>query len=184
MPVTFSLYRICDILAITSASALFSTECFASDMASKTVKQDLSSLIEYFATHGTPSRTNVEAIIGRPLVLVKNGAPAYYEAKGAKYRHIYIGSVRYWPGPAESSPAVGPLLEISLEGDCISRSYIFDAYNPSDSVTLSTPTNLGADSIYGRNEVWGSLRFGFSARSPQCLSTIGIDMRAPPPRGN
>jgi hypothetical protein len=131
----------------------------------------------------TPAATQaaVENSLGLPLTL-KNEVSGWrhYEAGGSS---PLIARVDYRLPISAAAQRGGALLIVEL-ADCHALGAVRTRFGPLDFGPLPSPHAVDATGYLVRHLGWGRISFGYGARTPECLSSVVVELAKPASDGD
>lgn len=133
----------------------------------------LDEIVESIRAAGTLDFKTVERITDATLRETSNSNDsfAFYEAKGVKSGAYTVGVDLRTPVPGGDATG-GALLVLNLSGPCVTRADLEPRFGPLTLTEVPRGESLDEEAHWSRRERWGKLSFGFSSRSPNCLSSV------------
>lgn len=120
-------------------------------------------------------RATVEHATGAKLTSAsENGSFSFFESHDVKLHDVTLGKIDYREPRTGDNATAGPLLNLKVIG-CPKRADIEARYGPFQVVGVPRGRSLDEETQLARTEPWGKLSFGFSERTPACLTTITFD---------
>ncbi len=168
------------LLTISSMVALAAACNGAEPMDSPHVHGTLFDVVDALRDSEMSNLSVVEQSLGAKLSLVSSVGFYTYEVQNLPLKDTTVQSFTYSISLPSAEAKLGPLAVISLTGGCIRSSNVFNHYKSLVIGHPPSPDEANGDTLFGRQESWGYLSFGFPAQQPTCLRTVTIDMRSRP----